>query len=169
MFWWFFLNWKYYKRNLSQKLAQTYYRCLQSIITTHLKCSFFLALALKTKTCVMASLILAWLELSPNLVEFESRSYWNYGILKIANRVMIENRCLYYRPLRLNLLLIILCNWGVLQYFIAWRSQLHIYAERDHHKRAYFSSNMKNVTPYKFVTDLSHMTRTRLIWILYSS
>jgi hypothetical protein len=43
----------------SQKLAQTYYQCLESIITTHLNCSFLLTLALKTRTSVMALLNLA--------------------------------------------------------------------------------------------------------------
>ena len=45
------------------------------------------------------------------------------------------------------IVLIIICNWDVLHYFLVQRSQLYIYAERDHHIRVYFSSNMKKRDP----------------------
>ena len=54
----------------SQPLAQAYYQCLEYAITTPFNCSFLLNLALKTRTCVMALLVTAWSEFSPNFIEF---------------------------------------------------------------------------------------------------
>ena len=52
----------------SQKLARTYYQCLESIIPTHFKCLFLLILALETRTCVMA-LWTTWSKFNPNHIE----------------------------------------------------------------------------------------------------
>ena len=47
---------------LSQKLVGTYYQSLESVITAHLNCLFLLTLTLRTMTCVMSLLVLAWLK-----------------------------------------------------------------------------------------------------------
>ena len=50
---------------LSQKLARTYYQCLEFVITTPFSCSFLLTLALKSMTCVMAS----WFWPNPSMIK----------------------------------------------------------------------------------------------------
>ena len=53
----------------SQKLAWTYCQCLEFAIIVHFNRLFMLTLAIKTKTCVMALVILARSKFSPNLIE----------------------------------------------------------------------------------------------------
>ena len=52
----------------SQKLFSTYYPCLESTITSRLDRLFFLTLALKTRTCVMALFFPTLLKLNPNMI-----------------------------------------------------------------------------------------------------
>ena len=54
---------------LSQKLARAHYQCLQYAITAQFNHSFLLALALKTKTHVMALLAATWSKFSPNMIK----------------------------------------------------------------------------------------------------
>ena len=58
--------------------------------------SFLLTSPLKTKTRVMALLVLAQLKSSSNLIEIEPQPDKNYDILHIANGVLIRNKRLYY-------------------------------------------------------------------------
>jgi hypothetical protein len=58
----------------SQKSAQTYYQCQESIITTRFNRSFLLTTALKTRTCVM---VLYWFQ----LIKIESQPNQNYDTL----------------------------------------------------------------------------------------
>jgi hypothetical protein len=74
----FFGNFIPYNENIvnfwSQKLAWTYYQCVQFAITAHSNCLFPLTLALKTKTCVMhywlqphRNAIPTWSKFNPSL------------------------------------------------------------------------------------------------------
>ena len=60
----------------SQKLAQTYYQCMESTVVTHFNRSFLLTLALKTKTCVMELLVATWLKFDSNLIEIQFEHVW---------------------------------------------------------------------------------------------
>ena len=51
----------------NQKLVRTYYECLEYAITTHFNCSL-LTLTHKSRTCVMALLVLSQSKFNPNLM-----------------------------------------------------------------------------------------------------
>ena len=55
---------------INQKLVWTYYQCLDYAITSHLNHSFFLTLALKTKTRVMIVLVSPSRNWTPILTKF---------------------------------------------------------------------------------------------------
>ena len=57
---------------------------------------------LKTRTCVMELLVLAWLTSSLNHLEIWSQPDRNFGTLFIANGAHIENRRLHYINLYLT-------------------------------------------------------------------
>lgn len=54
---------------LSHILAQTYYQFLEFAMTAYSNRSFLLTLPLKITACVMALLVLAWLEFNLNLID----------------------------------------------------------------------------------------------------
>ena len=78
----------------SQKLTQTYYQCLESIIIAHFNRSFLLTLALKTRTCVMALLIPTWSKLSHDMMEIlvsyrlPMGSRWGRGAFTIMHMIV---------------------------------------------------------------------------------
>ena len=53
----------------SQKLVQTYYQCLESIIIAHFNYLFLLTLALKTMPCVVTLLVMTLSKFNPNVIK----------------------------------------------------------------------------------------------------